>query len=78
MRCFFQAEDGIRDAQESRGLGDVYKRQGRDGALAHQADEPAHGLAGVDRVEEDSLGAGHEADGLALGAGDDGRSLIHI
>ena len=29
---FFQAEDGIRDAQESRGLGDVYKRQelGRD------------------------------------------------
>ncbi|CZR92755.1 hypothetical protein CDFC105_32563 [Clostridioides difficile] len=24
---FFQAEDGIRDAQESRGLGDVYKRQ---------------------------------------------------
>ena len=25
---FVQAEDGIRDAQESRGLGDVYKRQG--------------------------------------------------
>ena len=25
---FFQAEDGIRYAQESRGLGDVYKRQG--------------------------------------------------
>ena len=24
---FFQAEVGIRDAQESRGLGDVYKRQ---------------------------------------------------
>ena len=24
------AEDGIRDAQESRGLGDVYKRQGHD------------------------------------------------
>ena len=30
---FFQAEDGIRDAQESRGLGDVYKRQ-RWGSLA--------------------------------------------
>ena len=28
---FFQAEDGIRDAQESRGLGDVYKRQGMKG-----------------------------------------------
>ena len=25
--CFFQAEDGIRVAQESHGLGDVYKRQ---------------------------------------------------
>ena len=24
---FFQAEDGIRDSQVSRGLGDVYKRQ---------------------------------------------------
>ena len=27
LKKFFQAEDGIRDAQESRGLGDVYKRQ---------------------------------------------------
>ncbi len=24
---FFQAEDGIRDVERSRGLGDVYKRQ---------------------------------------------------
>ncbi len=24
---FLQTEDGIRDAQESRGLGDVYKKQ---------------------------------------------------
>ncbi len=24
---FFQAEDGVRGAQESRGLGDVYKKQ---------------------------------------------------
>ena len=31
---FFQAEDGIRDAQESRGLGDVYKRQTPDEAKA--------------------------------------------
>src|SRR5678815_2149682 len=30
---FFQAEDGIRDAQESRGLGDVYKRQGIYGRI---------------------------------------------
>ena len=26
---FFQAEDGIRDVERSRGLGDVYKRQVR-------------------------------------------------
>ncbi|WP_460413890.1 YlmH/Sll1252 family protein, partial [Staphylococcus aureus] len=26
---FFQAEDGIRDRSVSRGLGDVYKRQGQ-------------------------------------------------
>ena len=31
MYCFFfQAEDGIRDLVRSRGLGDVYKRQGDD------------------------------------------------
>ena len=29
---FFQAEDGIRDLVRSRGLGDVYKRQGQVGA----------------------------------------------
>ena len=29
---FFQAEDGIRDLVRSRGLGDVYKRQGIDTA----------------------------------------------
>eukprot|EP00658_Telonema_sp_P-2_P077994 TRINITY_DN7204_c0_g3_i2.p1 TRINITY_DN7204_c0_g3~~TRINITY_DN7204_c0_g3_i2.p1 ORF type:complete len:677 (-),score=215.91 TRINITY_DN7204_c0_g3_i2:624-2654(-) len=32
---FFQAEDGIRDAQESRGLGDVYKRQVRGWLCDH-------------------------------------------
>ena len=26
-RTVFQAEDGIRDVERSRGLGDVYKRQ---------------------------------------------------
>ena len=38
---FFQAEDGIRDLVRSRGLGDVYKRQGEEGArrgpAAHRA-----------------------------------------
>ena len=39
---FFQAEDGIRDLVRSRGLGDVYKRQGKDtrGILrVHQFDK---------------------------------------
>ena len=31
---FFQAEDGIRDLVRSRGLGDVYKRQGLGPGLA--------------------------------------------
>src|SRR5674536_406423 len=35
---FFQAEDGIRDAQESRGLGDVYKRQPQGQAHHYQHD----------------------------------------
>ena len=30
MFFFFQAEDGIRDPEMSRGLGDVYKRQRKD------------------------------------------------
>ena len=32
---FFQAEDGIRDLVRSRGLGDVYKRQGIDVLFCH-------------------------------------------
>ena len=36
---FFQAEDGIRDAQESRGLGDVYKRQV---FMISTGDDPEH------------------------------------
>ena len=44
---FFQAEDGIRDAQESRGLGDVYKRQ--EFSHANLADLPVllAGAAGL-------------------------------
>ena len=39
MCCFFQAEDGIRDAQESRGLGDVYKRQAHGRSIIRGAGE---------------------------------------
>ena len=41
---FFQAEDGIRDAQESRGLGDVYKRQYLDSLGRHQFPGVPHPL----------------------------------
>eukprot|EP00658_Telonema_sp_P-2_P026988 TRINITY_DN2094_c0_g2_i1.p1 TRINITY_DN2094_c0_g2~~TRINITY_DN2094_c0_g2_i1.p1 ORF type:complete len:230 (+),score=50.46 TRINITY_DN2094_c0_g2_i1:31-720(+) len=61
---FFQAEDGIRDAQESRGLGDVYKRQkmSKDtrllfcttGVMLRQlAEDPS--LAGVSHVFIDEV-----------------------
>ena len=40
MVFFFQAEDGIRDAQESRGLGDVYKRQIWDFSFWHDTTMP--------------------------------------
>ena len=33
---FFQAEDGIRDLVRSRGLGDVYKRQGYSDSYVDQ------------------------------------------
>ena len=41
---FFQAEDGIRDLVRSRGLGDVYKRQGacRRQAVASLLRHPGH------------------------------------
>src|SRR5674536_46953 len=58
-----QAEDGIRDAQESRGLGDVYKRQAqnwRNWLLRAIAGDPAdiqtmYGLAGERYLPEREL-----------------------
>ena len=38
---FFQAEDGIRDLVRSRGLGDVYKRQGVAGQPVGRRGESA-------------------------------------
>ena len=63
---FFQAEDGIRDLVRSRGLGDVYKRQGH-----------AH-LRVLQAFLEHLLGL---PDGLApqvRGVAQFGLSLIHI
>ena len=36
---FFQAEDGIRDLVRSRGLGDVYKRQAKNGSSTWRTPE---------------------------------------
>ena len=64
---FFQAEDGIRDAQESRGLGDVYKRQLPVHPLGKHFDAD---IAAADHAEQEDPAAR-----VAVG---DGLSLIHI
>ena len=53
---FFQAEDGIRDAQESRGLGDVYKRQATDTSKCWQVKFNASGsVISIDAVADAPL-----------------------
>ena len=56
---FFQAEDGIRDLVRSRGLGDVYKRQGPTGG--------AQGVAGQVKLSAGiglPTGSPTDADGI--------------
>ena len=51
---FFQAEDGIRDLVRSRGLGDVYKRQGLDSLIfKFSIADIARGVAICETVRED-------------------------
>ena len=55
----FQAEDGIRDLVRSRGLGDVYKRQGGivlEGRLLLFM-RPREGDPGLDRLDTMTVGA---------------------
>ena len=63
---FFQAEDGIRDLVRSRGLGDVYKRQGQDCDL----DQARHGVRCGEEAHRDAFERG--------GRQGQGLSLIHI
>ena len=49
---FFQAEDGIRDAQESRGLGDVYKRQALGPMLVVYPEGIWYQYANTDDIDE--------------------------
>ena len=56
MNFFFQAEDGIRDQPRSRGLGDVYKRQGIGRVLGISRDRVRNlerdGLRGLRRLSD--------------------------
>ena len=64
---FFQAEDGIRDLVRSRGLGDVYKRQGVGDAVSDlQAVYPGVVINGADDMSGPSFFI------------EQGLSLIHI
>ena len=66
---FFQAEDGIRDLVRSRGLGDVYKRQGLfDTAFGWIKEEQKTGKGQLIFI------AGRESSGGAVHR----LSLIHI
>ena len=63
---FFQAEDGIRDLVRSRGLGDVYKRQGR------RRDDDSLRCRGCGFDSDDLLLVGTQVAGVLR------LSLIHI
>ena len=63
---FFQAEDGIRDLVRSRGLGDVYKRQGELSDESWQGEQR--------RGEDDRDDTSH----VDLERDVGGLSLIHI
>ena len=75
---FFQAEDGIRDLVRSRGLGDVYKRQGQGGADLGEVDRGGRGgRAGPDGQEQRG---GGDAVGCLLYTSDaaDERSSVDL
>ena len=63
---FFQAEDGIRDLVRSRGLGDVYKRQGTSFSVGGEQIDLGVSIGGTMLLPQDDLDSA-----LAL-------SLIHI
>ena len=67
MIIFFQAEDGIRVLVRSRGLGDVYKRQGVNGPVTRPAAPAVWSMTATDGRDRPTAAA----TGIAL-------SLIHI
>ena len=55
MFFFFQAEDGIRDPEMSRGLGDVYKRQGIGREMHEDPCIPNYGRRGNGIMLKDGM-----------------------
>ena len=78
-RCFFfQAEDGIRDLVRSRGLGDVYKRQGnRAGRGDPPATVPQRSLA-VGRPPRAGRAAGVRVGSVGRSRGASDAGLIRV
>ena len=83
---FFQAEDGIRDLVRSRGLGDVYKRQGHahlppDGRLGWTGRRSRRGLRdGPARGRDQARLRGHGLQACLLYTSDaaDERSSVDL
>jgi len=63
---FFQAEDGIRDLVRSRGLGDVYKRQG-ESELSKDEFQKEIKLYGINTYEDGSAEIYYKANDLFWG-----------
>ena len=63
---FFQAEDGIRDFCLSRGLGDVYKRQGLKEAKEVVDGAPKMVKEGASKAEAEDIKTKLEAEGAKV------------
>ena len=76
----FQAEDGIRDVERSRGLGDVYKRQLIKDSMALIDTETAVSLYNEmsPTVQSSGGSAANTMSGVASLGGKAALSLIHI
>ena len=78
MSFFCQAEDGIRDLVRSRGLGDVYKRQG-----SHREVDPGVAETAADSASDDRIlrsGSAIDRNGCLLYTSDaaDERSSVDL
>ncbi len=88
---FFQGEDGKREAQESRGLGNVYKRQGLSGhnlfhvhkdpcrrATPDAPETPAHNRGSTMRAIQAGWTLAYEAESCSADEFPSNLFLIHI